>query len=34
MLRGFVGNMSEDDGIGERGFYAQRKKMNKENCVL
>ena len=34
MMRGFVGNMSEDDGIGDRGFYAQRNIMSKGNCVL
>lgn len=34
MMRGFVGNMFEDDGIEDRKFYAQRKKMSKGNCVL
>lgn len=34
MMRGFVGNLFEDDGIGERGFYAQRNIISKGNCVL
>lgn len=34
MMRGFVGNLFEDDGIGDRGLFAQRNIMSKGNCVL
>ena len=34
MMRGFVGNLLEDDGIGCKGFYAQRNIISKGNCVL
>lgn len=32
MMRGFVGNMFED-GVGDRGVYAQKKGFSKGNCV-